>query len=219
MKLRKWRIAVISTISVVGLIAVILFQFYEGSSAGLSLETRKELWRMARPDLRILRSGDLIFRHGRGMVSNTLLSLSQTDKRYSHAGVLSIEDEGIFVYHCIGGEDNPNERMSRDRLSQFCDPERAHSFGIYRLLMADSVNVRFMEEVKKGFQQGVLFDTEFDINSDDRQYCTEFIYKILKNLEGSGLQLSSSTYSGKEYVACDNLYLIPNTKIIHHFNY
>jgi len=87
----------------------LLYILSGSDKAGLSLESRKSLWRSARPEKNMLRSGDLIFRHGRGMVSATLLEASQTEKRYSHAGVISIEQGEVYVYHCIGGDDNPND--------------------------------------------------------------------------------------------------------------
>lgn len=219
MKFRGHRIRLVVISCIACSAIVLLVRWYDKGKADLSLQARRELWRKARPDLSLLHSGDLIFRHGRGIVSSTLWSLSQTDKRYSHAGVLSIEEGEAYVYHCIGGEDNPNERMSRDRLSRFCDPEVAHSFGIYRLPMSDSCHALFMRKVREGFDTGVLFDTNFDLDTDEKQYCTEFIYRSLKSLEGSDIQLSSSWYAGREYIACDNLYLVPNTLFIHHFNY
>ncbi|MFM7234723.1 MAG: hypothetical protein ACKOZM_09035, partial [Flavobacteriales bacterium] len=103
MKVGKWRIWIALSALIIAAVTFWSLPFFETSTAGLSLEARRELWRKAKPDLTALRNGDIIFRHGRGMVSNTLLSLSQTDKRYSHAGVIAIEEGVVFVYHCIGG--------------------------------------------------------------------------------------------------------------------
>ena len=215
----KWKIVIWSLVALALVVVVIFLGVYEQETAGLTLEKRKEMWRNARPEITSLRSGDLIFRHGRGVISNTLLKMSQKESKYSHAGVVFIEQGKAYVYHCIGGEDNPNSTMRRDRISQFCDPEIAHSFGIYRLPLGDSLNQAFLLEVQRSYDRGLLFDTAFDLSTDKEQYCTEFIYKTLKSLEGIDLPISSSAFSGKEYVTCDNLYLIPKTQLIHQHNY
>ncbi|MFM7310920.1 MAG: YiiX/YebB-like N1pC/P60 family cysteine hydrolase [Flavobacteriales bacterium] len=215
----NWKRWLSIALAVLALLLCAFLWIYDEDTAGLRLDRRRQLWRAARPDITALRSGDLIFRHGRGVISNTLLKMSQREAKYSHAGVLIIEDGKAYVYHCIGGEDNPNSKMRRDHVSQFCDPEIAHAFGIYRLPLNENVNQRFLDEVKRKHEDGMLFDTSFDLTTDDEQYCTEFIFKILRSLEGMDLPLSSSTFSGKEYVTCDNLYLIPNTQLIHQHNY
>lgn len=215
----NWKRWLFLAIALLTILFSLFLWIYEEDSAGLRLERRRQMWRAARPDVAALRSGDLIFRHGRGVISNTLLKMSQHEAKYSHAGVLMIENGKAYVYHCIGGEDNPNNKMRRDHISQFCDPEIAHSFGIYRLALNEGLNQRFTEAVKSKHQVGILFDTSFDLSTDDEQYCTEFIFKVLKSLEGMDLPISSSTFSGKEYVTCDNLYLIPNTQLIHQYNY
>lgn len=89
-------------------------------------------WIQAAPDLNQLKSGDLIFRHGRGFISNAFQKLSKEDPRYSHAGIIEVENGQAFVYHCIGGEENKSNKMKRETLSAFCRPDHNHTFGIYR---------------------------------------------------------------------------------------
>ena len=56
----------------------------------------------------LLQSGDLVMRRGIDVTSFMLSQMNLKDKTYSHCGIVEIEYGYPFVYHSIGGEDNPN---------------------------------------------------------------------------------------------------------------
>jgi hypothetical protein len=53
---------------------------------------------------KIVATGDLVVRTGNDFTSESLRSLNQRDKTYSHCGIASIENDTVFVYHALGGE-------------------------------------------------------------------------------------------------------------------
>src|ERR1700730_9567249 len=71
---------------------------------------------------KIVKQGDLIVRSGRDFTSETMRQLSAHDKTYSHCGIASIEHDSLFVYHSIGGEWNPDQKLRRDPFEIFCNP-------------------------------------------------------------------------------------------------
>jgi len=166
-----------------------------------------EKWNHAKPDISILKSGDLIFRHGRGAISKALMLFSRHEAKYSHAGIISIENGKAFVYHAIGGEENISNKLRKDPIETFCNPNDIYSFGIYRsdldsfqLQKVDSIaNYYFIKELE--------FDTKFNLESDDKMYCSEFVYKTIIQATGDKNYLPLSASSGINYVACDDLYL------------
>ena len=79
----------------------------------------------------IIQQGDMILRTGNDFTSESLRQLSFTDKTYSHCGIASIENDSVFVYHSLGGEWNPDEKLRRDPLELFCNPEENRGFGIF----------------------------------------------------------------------------------------
>ena len=81
---------------------------------------------------KIVKTGDLILRTGRDFTSETMKQLSLTDKTYSHCGIASIENDTVFVYHSIGGEWNPNQKLRKDPFEFFCNPYENRGFGIFR---------------------------------------------------------------------------------------
>src|SRR5438046_1469374 len=60
---------------------------------------------------KMVKQGDLIMRTGRDFTSETMRQLSAKDKTYSHCGIASVEHDSIFVYHSIGGEWNPDQKL------------------------------------------------------------------------------------------------------------
>src|ERR1700722_15133814 len=76
----------------------------------------------------MLRSGYIVLRTGLGADSYLLSQMNRKDKTYSHCGIVMIENGYPFVYHSIGGEDNPDERLRRDSASFFFSP--LHNSGL-----------------------------------------------------------------------------------------
>ncbi|HRH66504.1 MAG TPA: YiiX/YebB-like N1pC/P60 family cysteine hydrolase [Bacteroidia bacterium] len=176
-------------------------------------------WISAAPDQNLLKSGDLIFRHGRGFISNAFQTFSRKDPRYSHAGIIEIENGRAYVYHCIGGEENKTNRMKKEMLETFCRPDQVHAFGIYRTDLTTEQLNKVHSGIHKYYAQGMEFDTDFSMESDDRMYCTEMLYKLLTAATGYKNFLPLTHITGHTYVSCDNIYLSPHCREIYTYKY
>ena len=195
------------------------FALYEKEHAELSEKRKNEEWQKACPDIHSLRSGDLIFRHGRGFISNSLAHFSKKDSRYSHAGIITFINGKPYVYHSIGGEENITNKLRRESLTTFCNPDNNHSFGIYRLDL-NQMQLREMDSAASAYYKaGLEFDTDFDLATDDKMYCTEFVYKIINGIVHDKNYIPLSEVSGKKYVACDDIYINPHSTKIYSYVY
>ena len=174
-------------------------------------------WKAATPPC-ALRNGDLVFRHARGTISNMLVHFSRQDPRYSHAGIVALEAEGIVVYHAIGGEGSRHPGIRREPLSVFCSPATVHRFGLYRLEVPPERLTAVVEAAKASYTQNIPFDSDFDLSTDTAVYCTEFIYRILRQ-EGCANASATTAFKGIQYVACDNLYLQPHVHNLYSYTY
>jgi hypothetical protein len=160
----------------------------------------------------LLKPGDIIFRDGIGIVSDALKKFSLTDKRYSHAGIIHIENNKVFVYHMMTGGKHSQGGMIKEPIENFCNPTVAASFAFYRT----TLNGNRMDSLAGVyFTSGVKFDTDFDLNTTDRLYCTELIYCLIKKLSPAGNFITLSEAGNKKFVACDNLYLNRNFHLIY----
>jgi hypothetical protein len=187
--------------------------------ASLSDNKADRRWTQASPDISKLHTGDLIFRYGRGFISEALMSLNQKEKKYSHAGIIKIENGNAFVYHAIGGQENESNKLRKDLLRDFCKPANAYSFGIYKLDISSVQRETIDSLANYYFKFGLEFDTDFDLNTDSKMYCTEFVYKVFSIALRNGNFLSSSSISGLKYIACDDLYINPHSILIYSHNY
>lgn len=158
---------------------------------------------------KMVKQGDLIVRTGRDFTSETMRQLSSQDKTYSHCGIASIEHDSLFVYHSIGGEWNPDQKLRRDPFEIFCNPFENRGFGIFRYKLSPKENARLISVVQKFYNQGIMFDMKFDLASDERMYCTEFVYKAVAEASHNKISLSTTTLNHLKFVAPDNLFINP----------
>ena len=163
----------------------------------------------------LLKDGDLVLRSGTDFVSLTLRQFSLRDKTYSHCGIVRREKDSLYVYHAIGGEDNPKATLRRDTFSAFCDPDHNSGFAIYRYRLDRSALHRLDSIVALQYRRKLPFDLQFDLRTDDRQYCAEFVYKSVNAAVGDACYLPETRLGGLNYVAIDNLYLYPHAREIY----
>lgn len=158
--------------------------------------------------IQLLRTGDLLVRRGDDMTSYMLSQLNLNDKTYSHCGVVVVEDGFPFVYHSIGGEDNPNQVMRRDSAQLWCSPAGNHAFAVFRYHVADSVRDKLVQAVYEFYHERRMFDMSFDMATDDRLYCSEMIYKAMEKATGGEPIIGLSNNYGRAFVGIDDLYRV-----------
>lgn len=162
----------------------------------------------------LLRSGDLVVRRGDDMTSFMLSQLNSKDKTYSHCGLVVIEDGHPYVYHSIGGEDNPDQIMKRETLTQWFSPANNLAIAVYRYDLVDSLITQTVEQLHIYYRQKKMFDMDFDLATDDRLYCSEMIYKVIKAATQNEGYIKAGNAYGRSFVGVDDLYLNPHTKLI-----
>jgi hypothetical protein len=185
----------------------------------------KESWDSINATKKIIQNGDLICRTGFDYISKSLQSFNNTDKSYSHSGLAFIEDGKIMIYHSIAGQDeNPDECFKKEPLDSFVNPEKKMCFGIFRYKLQSNEANCIYETFKDLERRKVKFDKYFNLQDDEKQYCSEAIYKALLKCTNGRIKIPTTVrekmhiktggyekLEGKrfEYIALDNLYLNP----------
>jgi hypothetical protein len=155
----------------------------------------------------MIHQGDMILRTGNDFTSESLRQLSTTDKTYSHCGIANIENDTLFVYHSLGGEWNPDEKLRRDPLELFCNPEENRGFGIFSFKFTPSQINKLDSIVKAWYKTELMFDMKFDLATNDRMYCAEFVSKAISAATDKQIFFSTTKINKFEFVAVDNLFL------------
>lgn len=157
----------------------------------------------------LIKTGDLIVRTGNDFTSESLRSLNQRDQTYSHCGIASVENDTVYVYHALGGEWNPDEKLRRDKFIFFAEPYSNRGIGIYRYLLNNSDIDSLMTSVKKLYETGIMFDMKFDLETNERMYCAEFVYKAYVMGCNGKLQFNTSKIDNFKFIGVDDLFLQP----------
>ena len=157
-------------------------------------------------------TGDLILRTGNDFTSEGLRSLNQRDQTYSHCGIASLENDSLFVYHALGGEWNPDQKIRRDPIEIFAEPYSNRGMGVYRFALSQPEIKTLMITVKKLREMGIMFDMKFDLQSNDHMYCAEFVYKCYLMGTNGKLQFNTSHIGKFAFIGVDDLFLQPMCK-------
>lgn len=156
-----------------------------------------------------IHSGDLVTRTGNDFTSESLRSLNQRNTSYSHCGIASIEHDTLFVYHALGGEFNPDQKIRRDRWEEFAEPYSNRGVGVFRFA-SNSVEVpKLLQTVQAFVARGVTFDMDFDLSTDNKMYCAEFVAKAFSTGSGGNLSFPVSQIKDFKFYGVDDLFLHP----------
>jgi hypothetical protein len=129
------------------------------------------------PSIESLRNGDLIFRSGVSTDSR-LIELFDPDSKYSHVGMIDVRDGNAYVIHIEPGDTDAQSQVRREPLAQFLAPDRADGFAILHVIPEDDRRGRAAIQGALRYQSlAVTFDHQFDLNTVDRMYCTELVWR------------------------------------------
>src|SRR5258706_401260 len=165
-----------------------------------------------------IQSGDVVFRLGHGFISESMRKFSLKDPRYSHAGIISVENGKPMVYHLLGGESSASV-IQKELLQNFCSRYKAASFAVYRSSLTDAQKKTVDSLNRFYFRIKLPYDSQFDLTTDSAMYCTEYVYKVLSKAGGKNILISSSILSERAYIACDDIYLNPPIHKVFSFSY
>ena len=155
-------------------------------------------------------SGDLVLRCGKDEISHLFSRLNTRNPTYSHCGVLNKTDSGVFVFHILSSAQHNAGDIVYEPFERFVRPEISEKWCIVQYHFDRLQRARFCNQIAFYFSKNILFDSEFNLVSDDKMYCSEMIYKaILHSGLDSACVRSTISPTGKQYIAIDNLFEHP----------
>ena len=138
-------------------------------------------------DWKVYKNGDIVFRLGDSSVSN-LVMIADEQSKYSHVGIIVVENGMPMVVHACPPDLNvisSNNKLKKDSINVFFSFNNAVNGALYRL-KDNNIAARAANEAKRLYNDGVMFDYNFDINDTTEFYCTEFIEYVY---EKSGVSI------------------------------
>ena len=131
----------------------------------------------------IVRDGDIICRLGDRLWSQFFKDMSESDKRYSHLGIIRINNGVITVIHSEGDSGHGRDYVNEIAFEEFVKIARA--IGIYRINedLINDINIDRSQISNLAMEYlGVPFDWKFDLSDTTTIYCTELLSLILKRI-------------------------------------
>jgi len=162
------------------------------------------------PNIKLLKNGYLIFRRGYGVDSMVASNFSNGEKRYSHAGIIYKENGKIFVIHSEDSKVKNFNGVVKENLKNYL--EGIKIWAVYKYKNID--NNKLNEYIVNLQKSNILFDMDFDLKTDNKMYCSEFIYKSFNNISNKEIIKASKIFLSKRYVTISDLYQNHNTRLI-----
>lgn len=164
----------------------------------------------------LLENGDIIYRHGNGFFSGYFKNTSQKEQLYSHAGIVSVSGDSVFVIHSEASEFTGIGGVKKESLQVFL--KDISTWGVYRLDTIRDVRDSIVITAFKYLSDNSQFDFDFDSDDDSKIYCTELVALCINKAVHRRL-IEANGYLGKKiYFAVDDTYMIPQMRnvIQHH---
>lgn len=162
--------------------------------------------------LPLVKSGDIIVRNSNDEISDVARSFNRKDKSYSHCGIILIEKGRVVVYHALGGDYNPSQKLMRQSLEDFCNVRDVDKIALFRYKLNDKELKKLDSIINLQYKAGLPFDLFFNFTTDDKMYCSEFVFKTLNAARSGTLSYLLHQNEQPLYVSIDDLYLNKEAK-------
>lgn len=137
-------------------------------------------------ELSLLQHGDVILRRGYGMVSRMIATRLEGKYGISHCGVI-IEREGeLYVVHTVSSNVSEIDGMQVHSIGEFVRQSQPQSIVVNRLVDRGAADL-LAEGALDYLKAEMLFDHDFNIHDSTHLYCSEMIWRSLKNKAGIDL--------------------------------
>jgi hypothetical protein len=146
---------------------------------------------------------DVIVRATDGLWSPLFAAMSVGDQRYSHTGLLLKDDQGqMFVLHADADDTTGLGQVKITPWNEF--RRESLRWSVYRAKALSEAQKLRLHSI--AWQQlGIPFDLEFDLNTQDKLYCTELIAHIFAVGAGFEWPAARTVWNGKKVLSVGDL--------------
>jgi hypothetical protein len=123
--------------------------------------------------------GDLLVRLSEDLISYQVKAINETDKSYSHAGVIVALNGRKYVAH-ISPENPGYDTIQYIPIDSFINPAKNLTCALYRYELSQKERDSLQQFIVRLKAENVRFDHVYDLYSDSLMYCSEMISKALR---------------------------------------
>lgn len=140
-------------------------------------------YRLTEAEVALLEPGDIILRRGSGLVSDMISQVLSEPRDVSHCGIIAAHRGELWVVHSVSSSVSDFDGMQAHRLQAFVGQSKPGSVVVSRL-RTDRDRGPIAERAKGYLRRQVPFDHRFDLEDSTAIYCSELIWRILRDEYG-----------------------------------
>jgi hypothetical protein len=146
-------------------------------------------YHLTREEISLIHDGDLILRHGYGIVSDIIVQRLDENYDISHCAIACKDSNGIFVIHSVSQSLSPYDGVQSQELAPFIHDSKENSVIVvrYRSKVPGKDGSVISKRAKDYLNKRIPFDHSFDINDSSTFYCQELPYKCILNEFGDDI--------------------------------
>lgn len=152
--------------------------------------------------LAALQPGDVVFIGSDDALWGRIGALVTGDRHvFAHVGMAARRDEELVIVHAGGSPTNPDAEVAAEPAADFL--ARAERVGVYRPALPDAD-----QAAARGLAYadgGARFDGAFSLETEDRLYCTELVWRALSQTAGHDVAPDKSQWGDVTYIAIEDL--------------
>lgn len=136
---------------------------------------------LSKSELASIRDGDIILRHGFGLVSDFIVKSQNNDIGISHCAILTKENGKFIVIHSVSQSLSNFDGVQKQPLENFIKDSQDNSLIVVRYKLTDSIGLQKIgSRAKYYLSKKVPFDNKFDLEDSSEIYCSELLWKVFK---------------------------------------
>jgi hypothetical protein len=164
-------------------LAVFYFQRIDEKVESQMIENDRDLVRMSSPEMLQLKTGDLIFRKGYGMVSEWVSTyLEHGPYDLTHVGIVMVRPTGVFVAHALSSKKMEVNGVIIQPLNEFLEASNPENILVVRWKnYSSTMDSGLWSSVNTYVREKIPFDKEADYDDSSALYCNEMIVKLWMN--------------------------------------
>lgn len=172
-------IFVLSTIIIIIILTWLFLFIYEKRS---KQEQLFSTYSLTEKEIEKIKDGDIILRHGYGLVSDMIVKSLNDNLDISHCAIVSKNDTGIAVIHAVSQSLSDYDGVQSQDLPTFIRDSKENSVIVLRYKFKKNENTdRIAEKANYYLEERKPFDHSFNLGDTSEFYCTELIWRIFKD--------------------------------------
>lgn len=171
-------------LAVIGLVMALIYIFMLAYDYKSEQKRIKVNYALTEEEINLIQDGDVILRHGYGLVSD--LITETLAEEVSHCAILVKDSSGINVIHSVSQSLSDYDGVQMQNLKRFINDSKKNSVVVMRYKFSENDDKSLIGKKARSYlDKKIPFDNNFDINDSSQFFCSELLWKVFLDAYGA----------------------------------